>query len=359
MPGMNTADTYPLNTAQPWPRNQWWVAAMADEVGPEPLERTILGEPVVLFRTEAGDPVAMSGVCPHRGYPMAKARRTGDALECAYHGFTFDAGGACTRIPSQDSVPPNWRIRTYPAVQRWAWIWIWTGDPALADPARIPDPWCVDKPGWRTQSCERAAMTGRYTLLLDNLFDLSHLNYIHADKVGDVSAVVRTPVEMLQQLDGAFRLIRRVEHMPWSDFLSAVFAGGVAQPEPVYNEVFSDYYGPSLIITGGPFFLQASRARLGELNFLHAMTPETQTTTHYFGGVARDFRLEDPACDGFLGHVYDAVRQQDLDAFVCVEPNVGRFLTTRQELSAFQDAGGVRVRRLLAEQINAEQDIGR
>jgi vanillate O-demethylase monooxygenase subunit len=352
---MNPADNYPLNTAQPWPRNQWWVAALADEIGTEPLERTILGEPVVLFRTEAGEPVAMSGVCPHRGYPMAKARRTGDALECAYHGFTFDAAGACTRIPSQDSVPPNWRIRTYPVVQRWAWVWIWTGDPALADPAQIPDPWCMGKPGWRTQVSERAAMTGRYTLLIDNLFDLSHLNYVHASIVGDVSAVVKTPVEMTQQQDGAFRLIRRVEHMPWIDYFAFIFPERAAQAQPIYSEVFSDYYGPSLTVTGGPFFFQSPRVRLGELNFLHAMTPETTSTTHYFGGVTRDFRLDDLAFDGPNLHAYHAVRQQDLDAFALVEPNAGRFLTTRQELSAFQDAGGVRVRRMLATQINAEQ----
>lgn len=351
-------NTYPLNTTRPWPLNQWWVAALADEVGEQPFERRILGEPVVLMRTEAGDPIALSGVCPHRGYPMAKARRVGDSLECGYHGFTFDAKGACTRIPSQDTVPPNWRIRRYPTVQRWAWVWIWTGDPALADPSKIPDPWCVDKPGWRTTVAERASMAGRYTLLIDNLFDLSHLGYIHASIVGDVSSVVRAPVEMTEQIDGTFRLLRKVPFTPWLPLFSFMFPKYAEQAPAVYSEVFSDYYAASLIVTGGPFTVRDTGVRLGEMNFLHGITPETLSTTHYFGGVTRDFRLDDEAFDLPNLDNYHAVRQQDIEAFALVEPNVGLHLTTQQELSAVQDRGGIRVRRLLIAQIAAEAAAG-
>jgi phenylpropionate dioxygenase-like ring-hydroxylating dioxygenase large terminal subunit len=40
-------------------RNYWYVAASDTEIGRKPLGRMILGEPVVLFRTEAGKAVAM------------------------------------------------------------------------------------------------------------------------------------------------------------------------------------------------------------------------------------------------------------------------------------------------------------
>lgn len=348
------ASLYPLHASQPWPRNQWWVAANAHELGQQPLERTLLGEPVLLFRSEAGEPVAMSGLCPHRGYPMARAQRRGDTLQCTYHGFTFDAGGACVHIPSQPDVPPNWRIRTYPVVQRWQWVWIWLGDPALADAATIPDPWCVDKPGWHTQVSDLAPLAARYTLLIDNLFDLSHLHYVHASMVGDVREVIETPVEMRQQHDNAFRVTRTVDQRPWSDFFTLMFPDHAHAAPSIASEMFTDYYGPALSIAGGPFYLQASRERLGELNFLHAGTPETEHTTHYFGGVTRDFRLDDATFDAQLMHGYHVVRDQDLDAISATERYGGRFMTSRQELSARQDAGGIRVRRLLTAQIDAE-----
>ncbi len=47
-------------------RNYWYVAASDQEVQAKPLGRTILGEPIVFFRTEDGTPAAMEDRCPHR-----------------------------------------------------------------------------------------------------------------------------------------------------------------------------------------------------------------------------------------------------------------------------------------------------
>jgi phenylpropionate dioxygenase-like ring-hydroxylating dioxygenase large terminal subunit len=46
--------------------DRWYVAAFAEEVTRKHLRRTLLDEPVVLYRTEAGDPVALGDVCPGR-----------------------------------------------------------------------------------------------------------------------------------------------------------------------------------------------------------------------------------------------------------------------------------------------------
>ena len=40
-------------------RNYWYVAATADELGRKLLPRWVLGEPVVLYRTQSGKPAAM------------------------------------------------------------------------------------------------------------------------------------------------------------------------------------------------------------------------------------------------------------------------------------------------------------
>lgn len=346
---------YPINTSAPWPRNQWWVAANSSEVTRKPMERTILGEPVVLYRTEAGAPVAMAGMCPHRGYPMVEAKVVGDALECGYHGITFGCDGACERIPTQSEVPSKWKIRTYPAVQRWEWVWIWTGDPELADESKIPDPWCVGKPGWHSQVSIRETDLSRFTLLIDNLFDLSHLNYLHSSLLGSVNELVQRPVEMQTKPDGVFRLSRKVPDFPWSPYFEFLFPGRGAEGIKVSTESFSDYFGPCLTLTGGPFLVAQTGERLGEINFLHAMTPETESSTHYFGGVTRDFRHQDEAFDKSNLDLYLAVRGQDLEGLEKVERMVSRGFDTARELSALQDAGGIRVRRMITAQIEGEQ----
>ena len=81
--------------------NAWYVAAWSADVGRSPISRTILGEPVALYRTEAGVPVAPRDQCPHRKLPLSLGRVVGDNLECGDHGMTFDGNGTCVRIPGQ------------------------------------------------------------------------------------------------------------------------------------------------------------------------------------------------------------------------------------------------------------------
>src|SRR5580700_1033014 len=98
-------------------RNHWYVAAAEEEVAGRPLGRTILGEPVVLFRTEDGTPVALEDRCAHRRLPLSMGKMVGNELQCHYHGLRFDRTGQCVRVPGQDLIPPSARVRSYPLVE--------------------------------------------------------------------------------------------------------------------------------------------------------------------------------------------------------------------------------------------------
>lgn len=50
-------------------RDYWYVAAWSDEVGRTPLARTVLGEDIMIYRTEAGTAVALENRCAHRRLP--------------------------------------------------------------------------------------------------------------------------------------------------------------------------------------------------------------------------------------------------------------------------------------------------
>lgn len=130
-------------------RNQWYVAAYSQEVGRELLGRTILGETLVLYRTEEdGTPVVLHDRCVHRRYPLSEAptRLDGDRIVCGYHGFTYDTTGACVYVPGQKRVPRTARVASYPVVEQDSLIWVWIGDPALADPQTIPRARHLDSP---------------------------------------------------------------------------------------------------------------------------------------------------------------------------------------------------------------------
>jgi nitrite reductase/ring-hydroxylating ferredoxin subunit len=122
--------------------------AYDNEIGRKPPGRTVLGEPVVLFRKQDGTPVALEDRCVHRHLPLSMGRLVGDTLQCHYHGLRYDGAGACVMVPGQDTIPPGARVKTYPVVERYRWLWIWMGDPARADPAGIADFHWLDDPAW-------------------------------------------------------------------------------------------------------------------------------------------------------------------------------------------------------------------
>jgi len=100
-------------------KNTWYVAGWSKEVPQDGfLARTILGLPLALWRDQAGKVVAFEDMCCHRGAPLSRGRREGDTVRCLYHGLLFDRAGKCIEVPSQDTVPANACVRTFPVVER-------------------------------------------------------------------------------------------------------------------------------------------------------------------------------------------------------------------------------------------------
>ncbi len=166
-------------------KNAWYVCAMSEEIGRRLTPRTILGAPIVLYRTQDGRPAALEDRCVHRRLPLSKGRLVGDIVQCGYHGLEYEVSGKCVRVPGQTTVPPMACLKSYPLVERHGWIFIWMGDPARAAQEAIPeffkladDPaWCVLR-GILPIKCN-------HLLILDNLLDLSHLAYVHPSTIGN------------------------------------------------------------------------------------------------------------------------------------------------------------------------------
>jgi vanillate O-demethylase monooxygenase subunit len=167
-----------------WIANAWYVAAWSHELeAGRLLARTIIDQPLVLYRTNSGEIVALEDRCCHRFAPLSLGRLEGDELRCMYHGLKFAPDGRCTEIPGQKLIPQNARVRRYPAQRRGSWLWVWMGDAAAADPALIPQSLALDDPAYRLQAGEMA-YAAHYLLIDDNLLDLSHLSFAHEKTLG-------------------------------------------------------------------------------------------------------------------------------------------------------------------------------
>lgn len=349
---------YPFTTQTGIVRNRWYISAFSSEISRDPIERTLLGKPVALYRKENGEPVAMYGLCPHRYYPLALGKLRGDAIVCGYHGFVFDADGKCIEVPSQGT-GAGFCQPTWPIVERGPLCWIWMGDRDRCDPALIPpyEDFGLDQPGWRYSSPNYFHLRGRAQLLIDNLMDLTHLPYVH-HHIGGGEAM-KNPRLVEEERAAGYR-VSRTGKVPFTPFHEHLF-GAAARFEGLSDFLsLTDYYGPELIRTSLPVTLAIDGrdevpAALGALYILHGITPETETTTHYFGFSTRNFRLDSEELDAFQYRSDCTIRQQDVDAIEAVERRLDAAAAAQRELLVRADGPAVKVRRLIQALLDAER----
>ncbi len=156
----------------PFIEDEWYVVGFGGEIGHSLLKRMILGRRLVLFRTAAGEPVALDDRCAHRSYPLSAGKLDGDTVVCGYHGMRFDKAGDCIEVPSQATCPKGIGVRRYPLVERGPFVWGWFGAESQADASRIPaTPWLES--GLWVSSQDYFHLPGNYVSLHENLLDLT------------------------------------------------------------------------------------------------------------------------------------------------------------------------------------------
>ena len=270
--------------SKPFLKNAWYAATWSYEVKKELFERTIIGESILFYRKENNQAVAINNTCPHRYSPLHLGTLMGDVVECKYHGLRYDSTGRCVHNPHGDGkIPEKMCTRAYPLEEIHNMLWIWMGDPALADPATIPDFSCQSDPDY--PSVEGVIeMHGNYELITDNLMDLSHVEFLHKGILGS-EAIKRGEHELLQ--DGT---------TVWSNRWCP---DGLAPP--AWDHMFKDYGKPvdhwlymrwdapaHMLLDVGITPTGRPRSEGIWMYGTDILTPKDQTSTYYFWGVARD-----------------------------------------------------------------------
>jgi phenylpropionate dioxygenase-like ring-hydroxylating dioxygenase large terminal subunit len=334
-----------------FPRDQWYVAAYGSEIEHDLFTRTICGEPILFWRTRDGAVTAMPDRCVHRRFPLSQrpSRLVDDQVVCGYHGFTYDASGKCVAVPGQTRIPRTARLLPYPVVEQDSFVWVFIGDPAHADASRIPRaPWLVS-PDYTTVA-GMEPLNARYELLVDNLLDLSHETYLHGGYIG-TPEVASTPITTEVDEDaGIVYVSRHMDDAECPPFYakSTGLQGRIARWQDI------EYTPPCL------YKLHSRIAPVGSVpnpdgtdpdafhvEVVYAITPETESSTHDFWCVARDFALGDEEVSAFLAENNRTVVMQDVVALNVLEQVIAKEPDGYQELSINIDTGGLAARRML------------
>ncbi|WP_026406247.1 aromatic ring-hydroxylating dioxygenase subunit alpha [Actinomadura rifamycini] len=329
-------------------RNQWYVAAYGEEVGDGLFARTICGESLVMYRTREGKAVALADRCVHRRFPLSESNRDGDRIVCGYHGFTYDPDGTCVAVPGQTRIPRTARVPAYQVVEQDSLIWVWIGD-GEGDAAAIPRaPWLESADYTTVRGMEPLA--ARYELLVDNLLDLSHETYLHAGYIG-TPEVAQTPITTeTDEEAGIVYVSRRMKDVECPPFYSE--STGIQGRIDRWQDI--EFHPPGFYLlhsriapTGVEPGPDGDDSDAFHVEVGYAIVPETETTTHDFWWVARDFALDDEKVSTFLRDSNRTVVLQDVVALNKLEKVIASEPDGYQELSINIDTGGLAARRML------------
>ena len=161
----------------PFPVGWFMVCRASDLEAGALVERTWLGEQVVAFRTESGEPALLSAYCPHLGANLGRGGSVvGESVRCPFHSLRWGADGQC--VGSEYPGDPSYPVRTmaYPVIERFGFLFGWH-DPAGAEPTfDIPN---LDLAGWTDITATTIPIAAHVETIHENGVDAVHFGIVH------------------------------------------------------------------------------------------------------------------------------------------------------------------------------------
>ena len=334
-------------------RDAWYVLAWDSEVDSEPLARTVCGIPVVVYRKLDRTPVAMRDACPHRLLPLSMGLREGDSIRCRYHGLKLGPDGVAEEMPMRtDKANRSICAEMFVTQERHRFVWIWIGDKEKADPNLIPDLWPCSAPGWVFDGSHYRVECD-YRLLIDNLMDLTHETYVHMGSIGQPE-LMETPIST--RVDGESVFVTRwmpgIEPPPfWREALKRegqVDRWQICQFIPPSSVIIDVGVAP---VGAGATVENHDQGVRGFV--IDVMTPESETSTHYFWGMARNFDTQDTGFTARFRAQQGKVFMEDVEILEAQQRSI--LANPEMKLRAYNiDEGAVRARRVIDRLVKAQ-----
>lgn len=337
--------------------NTWYVVALSSEVESGDLfTRKILGTSILLFRRKNGEAVALRDRCPHRLAPLSLGVLNDDQVICRYHGLKFDCTGQCTHNPhGKGMIPKTAKVQNFPLVERDGFLWIWPGDAELADESLIMDCSLLSRNPVTSIAYVYMHNKANYELLVDNIMDLSHIDHLHGPLINTAGKLSPLVPQVSQESDGI-----RIRWDWHADPAMQMLAVNLDDPEGPAEQFFDVKWNPpsNLHLQVGALQGGSDYHSEGIVAYaFHIMTPETDTTSHYFYASTRNYKLDDADYNAAKKEgVYEVFTTEDKPMIEAQQAEIATAdIWEHKPVLLSCDAGGVQVRRALQTMIDAEQ----
>ncbi len=164
----------------PFPEGWYFIASRQEILKAKLIQKTWMGENVIVWCDENGQICVAEAFCPHLGAdlgPESGGRVCAGRLVCPFHGFEYDATGQCVATPYADP-PRTARLRVFETQEILGLIFAWYGIREREPQWSLPsDP--SDQAGWSSLAIRTLRFPGHPQETTENSVDLGHLRYVH------------------------------------------------------------------------------------------------------------------------------------------------------------------------------------
>lgn len=259
----------------PFLKNCWYLAAWGEEIpAGGMMARQIAGEHVLFIRDDDGNVAAVSETCPHRFAPLGMGSCSHGVVTCPYHGIRFDMAGKCVENP-HGPISSALKLKSFSTAERHSAIWLWLGD-ENPDENMIPNYDFIDRTAPDARVKGYLHSRADYRLMVDNIMDLTHADYLHATSLG---GGINTRAKAQAERD--------------NDKIKITWTAMNDQLAPLHAQILGsdlgDFYNQVIWEAPGNMVQRILLSRPGQLETAgmdsltcHVMTPETEASTHYF-----------------------------------------------------------------------------
>lgn len=169
---------YPI---PPFPEGWFRIAWSRDLRARGVVPLRVFGRDLVLFRGESGTAHLLDAWCPHLGAHLGRGGRVkGETIECPFHGWRLDGGGACVLVPIAKKVPARAHVRSWVVREVSGAVLAWM-HPQHEAPTWTPSP--VEQwgdPGWtRPQIVGPWRVRTHVQEFTENAVDVHHTVVLH------------------------------------------------------------------------------------------------------------------------------------------------------------------------------------
>ncbi len=190
-------------------RDFWYAVMPILELKSGPKPFVLLGEKIVLWLDQNGQPAALQDRCCHRSAQLSRGFVENGCVVCPYHAWEFASSGACVRMPQLAegrTVPKNYTVPAFKCQERYGYAWVSLGDP-LVDIPLIPE---AQDSAFRQIDCFNETWNTSSPRVVENELDMAHFAAVHRGTIGNKDVPLPLTYELIDRGPSSLHLCSEI-----------------------------------------------------------------------------------------------------------------------------------------------------